>query len=487
MTMDIDLKDSNLNKGIEIRLNKNSVKKKQKPIKVPLTDDQRKKRKITILLLSITFIILLGIGFLIYKGYIFSKELGFRLDTNSLTSSQKTELKKDSSGRYTNILLVGIDTRETGNLLNTDTIILASYNYETHDVTMISIPRDFYVEVDKDVKWYVKINSIYGSSETKEEGTGIEALKRSVERLTNQEIQYYAMVDFKAFVEIVDAVGGVDINVENSFTDYMYPSGNGYKTVSFNAGPQTMDGATALIYSRSRRSSQNNEGTDFARARRQQKVIVALKEKLMSNNSLSNPKTAMSIISSIAGNIKVSEFTIKDIEAAFELLKDFDKNEGKVYSFVLDPSVGGYSLVERKNMESGAYAIGPKLGLGNYKDIIEFIQLVKQYPQLYSENARVMVYNTGLGFNEAKEIATEITEKFPYLNIRFAGTLHQNKQGIAIYSKNEGYTKTIEELSNIINADSKEKPEYITSNLNGEDVTILLGQPIELTEEQSEI
>ena len=95
--MDIDLKDSNLNKGIEIRLNKNSVKKKQKPIKVPLTDDQRKKRKITILLLSITFIILLGIGFLIYKGYIFSKELGFRLDTNSLTSSQKTELKKDSS------------------------------------------------------------------------------------------------------------------------------------------------------------------------------------------------------------------------------------------------------------------------------------------------------------------------------------------------------------------------------------------------------
>ena len=65
--MDIDLKDSNLNKGIEIHLNKNSVKKKQKPIKAPLTDDQRKKRKITILLLSITLIILLGIGFLIYK------------------------------------------------------------------------------------------------------------------------------------------------------------------------------------------------------------------------------------------------------------------------------------------------------------------------------------------------------------------------------------------------------------------------------------
>ncbi len=485
MTIDIDLKDSNLNKGIQIPLNENPVKKKQKPVKVPLTNDQRKKRnrRITTILLSITFIVLLGIGFLVYKGYIFSKELGFRLDTNSLISSQKTELKKDSSGRYTNILLVGIDTRESGGLLNTDTIILASYDYETHDVTMISVPRDFHVEIDKDVKWYVRINSIYASSEVKKEGTGIQALKRSVERLTDQEIQYYAMVDFKAFAEIVDAVGGVDINVENNFTDYMYPSGNGYKTVSFKAGPQTMDGATALIYSRSRHSAQNNEGTDFARARRQQKVIVALKEKLTSNDSLSNPKTVMSIISSIAGNIKVSEFTIKDIEAAFELLKDFDKNEGNVYSFVLDPSVGGYSLVETKSLESGAYAIGPKLGLGNYEDIIEFVQLAKQYPQLYSENAKIMVYNTGLGFNEAKEIATEITEKFPYLNITFAGTLYQNKQGTVIYSKDEDHTGTIKELNKILDADSKEKPEYITSNLNGEDVTILLGQPIELTEE----
>jgi LCP family protein required for cell wall assembly len=481
MTIDIDLKDSKLDDKIKIP--KSSRKKNITPLSTEEKIKRRKKR-VTLFLFSLSFFIILGIGFLVYKGYIFSKGIGFKFDPTSLISAQNKELKKDSSGQYTNMLLVGIDTRESGGLLNTDTIILASYDHTNHDITMLSIPRDFHVEVSKDTAWYVRINSIYASAEGKEKDSGMDALVGSVERLTGQDIQYYAMVDFRAFVEIIDAVGGIDVNVENSFTDYMYPKGLGYMTVTFKAGPQTMDGETALIYSRSRHAQQNNEGTDFARARRQQKVIIALKEKISTNASFSDPKTLMSIVSSIAGNIKVSEFTIKDIEAAFELSKKYDEAEGSVFSFVLDPSSGGGLIVDRKNMESGAYAIGPKLGFGKYDDIQEFISLIRKNPKLYSEDPKIVVYDTGLGFQKAKEQVEELKDEFPYLNITFAGTLFRDKEGIVIYPKEEEEKlESIKMLSEFFNTKLNEKPEYITSNLNGQDVTILLGKSIQLNEE----
>ena len=478
MTIDIDLKDSKLDRTTNI----SKPKKENKPIYISEEEKKRrKKKKVAIFLFTLSFFIVVGIGFLVYKGYIFSKEIGFKFDPGSLISTQKKELRKDSSGEYTNILLVGIDTRESGGLLNTDTIILASYDHTNHNITMISIPRDFHVEVSKDTAWYVRINSIYSSAEGREKGSGMEALVGSVERLTGQEIQYYAMVDFKAFVEIIDAVGGIDVNVENSFTDYMYPKGLNYMTVSFKAGPQTMDGETALIYSRSRHASQNNEGTDFARARRQQRVIIGLKEKIEQSESLSNPKTLMSIISSIAGNIKVSEFTIKDIEAAYELSKKYDEKGGNVFSFVLDPYSGGGLLVDRKNMESGAYAIGPKLGFGKYNNIQEYIDLIRENPQMYSENPKISVYDTGMGLRQARELTEELQENFPYLSITFSGTIFRDKDGIIIYPKEEGENQgTVDTFSKFLDTKLNEKPEYITSNLNGQDVTILVGKDIEL-------
>ncbi|MFA5633662.1 MAG: LCP family protein [Candidatus Dojkabacteria bacterium] len=473
MTIDIELKDNNLKK-IEPKRNR----EKKSP--------EHKKKRIKIIVVSISLLTLAILGFLAYKGYIFSQELGFIFTPNSIITGQKKELKKDSSKRFTTALLVGLDTRESGGLLNTDTIIMASYDYENDNIILLSIPRDFHVEIAEDVKWFARINSIYSSAEQKEEGSGIKALVKTVERVTGREIQYHAIVDFNAFTQIIDAVGGVDINVDNSFTDYMYPKGWEYQTVSFNAGPQTMDGETALIYSRSRHSSHNNEGTDFARARRQQKIIIALKDKLLSSESLTNPKTLMNIFASLSGNLRVSDFTITDIEASLKLAKKYEEKKGKTYSFVLDPSVGASLLVEKKHLESGAYAIGPKLGLGEYEDIQDFLKMITNNPQLYSENAKIMVYDTGRGYLKTKEEVDGLKEKYPYLNISFAGTLFNDKEETVIYQSNKEeneFSYTIKELQKIFNTSRTEKPEYISSNLNGEDVTILLGKSIDLTEE----
>lgn len=484
MTIDLELNDNNL-KNIQPK------KKRAKVAKIPVDTNspeykRKKKKRIKILAITFFFVIIAALGFLVYKGYIFSHELGFIFSPETLITRRDKELKKDSSGRFTNILFAGLDTRESGGLLNTDSIIIASYDYKNNNIILLSIPRDFHVEVGENANWFSRINSIYSSNEQKEEGTGMKELTKTVEKIIGEEIQYYAVVDFNAFTEIIDAVGGININVENSFTDYMYPKGVDYQTVSFKAGPQTMDGETALIYSRSRHSSHNNEGSDFSRAKRQQKVIIAIKDKLLSSDSLTNPKTLTGILASISGNLKISDFTITDIEAAFKLADKYEEEKGKTYSFVLDPSIGNWLLVEKKSLESGAYAIGPKAGLGKYENIQDFLKMVVDNPQLYAENAKIMVYDTGMGIQKAKEETDKLKEKYPYLNIIFAGTLFRDKDGVVIYENNEketNYSHTVKELSKCLSTKINEKPEFITSNLNGEDVTILLGNSTDLTKE----
>jgi hypothetical protein len=170
------------------------------------------------------------------------------------------------------------------------------------------------------------------------------------------------------------------------------------------------------------------------------------------------------------------------------LSKKYEEEGGRVFSFVLDPSVGNQSLVEKKNLESGAYAIGPVLGLGEYQDIREYVNLIMHSPEMYDENPRILVYDTGAGLQDTRTLVENLKEKFPYTNITFSGTLFSDKEEVVIYSQateeqEVNYPYTLSQLSKFLNPDLEEKPEYITSNLNGEDVTILVGKNLELKEE----
>jgi LCP family protein required for cell wall assembly len=415
-------------------------------------------------------------GYLVYKTYKAGKQIGFNLNPSDVISQELATLKKDSSGKYTNALILGVDTRETNNLLNTDTIILVSYNHETHDVIMMSIPRDFHVQINPEVYWFNRINSVYPTYEAKGEGKGLQRLQEIITEITGKEIQYHALINFKGFVELIDSLGGINVNVENSFTDYRFPTEPGYKTVSFEAGPQHMDGQTALEYARSRHSLDNNEGSDFARAKRQQKVIEAVIDKIISN-SLLDPQSVMSLFNVIQDNVKISEFTIKDIEAGLIELKKFQE-DGETYSFVLDPTAGAGKLVTSQNVvNTEAYAIGPVRGLGQYQDIQEYIEYVWNDPKLYEENPIIRVYDTGLGYTETREKHLKLTEQFPYLKIYYAGTLYNDKELTISYINNseKNYNHSLKTINEYIKPNSTQQPEYITTKLNGEDITILYG------------
>ncbi|HOR52715.1 MAG TPA: LCP family protein [Candidatus Pacearchaeota archaeon] len=478
MVLDLDLNSDNL---------KESVHQKPKPIAIEHTEETNKKpKKKNIALRLIIFLLLLAIvgfiGYFFWKTKKISKDIGFKFNPVEIITTKKPELKKDTNGKFTNILLIGVDSREGNFISNTDTLIVASYDYEAKNFSMISIPRDFHVEIDPKTKWYARINAVYASAESKKEGDGFNKLTKTVEDVTGLEIQYYAMVDFKAFVEIVDVLGGISVNVENSFVDYMYPSGLKYKTVKFTAGPQIMDGKTALEFSRSRHSRQNNEGTDYARARRQQKVIAAIQEKIVQSDTLKDPKAIMGIFSSLVNNIKVSEFTVTDIQAALNLLEDYKDENKSINSFVLEPSVGDKTLVERKNMPNGAFAIGPVEGLGQYTKIHEYIQVALKRPKLYSENPTIYVYDIGLGATNIKTNITEIKEEYPYISIIQSYTLFKDKEGIYVYSNEEKYPETISEFSKYLKTNNNTKPEFIKNGLAPTGVIILVGKTTQLEE-----
>ena len=203
-------------------------------------------------------------------------------------------------------------------------------------VAEISVPRDWYapLQLGNGKTAYGRINEAYsdgvGSADlSTDPGAGASVANPTLEHLLGIHIDHWIGLDFQAFQAAVDAVGGVDINVPDTFTDYQYPAGEcndlpgancNWETVHFNAGVQHMNGARALIFSRSRHSNDNGEGTDFARSRRQQLVVAALKQKVVSLGGLGS---LPDLLNSLGDNV-VTDLHVNDLEALYSLLKDVD-------------------------------------------------------------------------------------------------------------------------------------------------------------------
>lgn len=204
-------------------------------------------------------------------------------------------------GRYT-ILILGIDeiaNQREGSLL-TDTMILATIQ-ESGVVTLISLPRDLWIDSLK-----TKVNALYYYGETGEDSTGPQLVSTVVEDITGIKVDYYVLVSMETVKNTVDAVGGIPIDVPESFSDPLFPRSDIdtasvdlsalYETVSFSAGEHIFDGEMALKYIRSRHSTNTAEGNDMARTRRQQAVIGALVNAISSKRVLLDPTRAGALL-----------------------------------------------------------------------------------------------------------------------------------------------------------------------------------------------
>lgn len=221
----------------------------------------------------------------------------------------------------TNVLILGRggEGHEAPEL--TDTILFLSLDHDAKKITMISLPRDIWLP-----ELRTKLNSVYYWGNKKENNGGIILAKASVEEILGQHVHYAVVLDFNGFKEIIDILGGVEVDVETAFTDEKYPIPgreedlcNGdpeykcrYETVSFKIGRQLMNGETALKFSRSR-NAQGDEGTDFARQKRQQKIIKALEGRVFDKEIIMSPKTILKLKDAVLANL---ETDIKEDEVA---------------------------------------------------------------------------------------------------------------------------------------------------------------------------
>lgn len=229
-------------------------------------------------------------------GQRFKKETGLTAPTMVQLLFNGGAPLASSDGR-TNVLILGISGGTHPGADLTDTMLVMSIRQKDHRVTLISIPRDMWSEVLQD-----KVNSAYHYGEEREKGAGIPLAKASIDDVVGLPVHYGFVIDFSGFKTIIDLVGGIDVFVPSAFTDPDFPvegkendvcGGDPqfrcrYEPLHFDRGLEHMDGTRALQYVRSRHA-EDSEGSDFARSRRQQDVLVALQQKLLQPKLIFQP------------------------------------------------------------------------------------------------------------------------------------------------------------------------------------------------------
>lgn len=356
---------------------------------------RRPVRRRVLVAIVIFFVLLIGVGLIKVGQY-----LPVLWD---LIAKNDIQLKHASPDKTINMLLLGVGggTHDGPDL--TDTIIFASVDPNNKKVTLVSIPRDLW-----EPHLHAKINSAYTYAEEQQSGSGLDYTKKLVSNMLGQPIDYSVKLDFGGFVKAVDMAGGLDINVDHTFDDYQYPiegkeadscgltdetiaslsaqvaSGSAteneafpcrYEHLHFTQGPTHMDGVTALKYVRSRHAS-GKEGSDFARSKRQEKVINAFKEKIFSAGTLLNPVKVVNLLSvlkdSIKTDIKESEYDdfahlaekMKGAKISSAIIDTGDQSEDR-YGLLINPPMGP----EYGNQ----WVLSPRLGNGKYAEIQEYI------------------------------------------------------------------------------------------------------------------
>ncbi|HEX3099995.1 MAG TPA: LCP family protein, partial [Patescibacteria group bacterium] len=271
-----------------------------------------------------------------------------------LISSQTggSKLDGESDGQI-NVLLLGIGGPGHDGPYLSDTIIVAQIRPKEKKATMISIPRDYLVNT-KDLGQR-KINAVFAESyaKNKDWDEAGKTTREVVGKITGLNIPYFAVIDFKGFEKTIDLLDGVDVQIDRTFTDYTFPnSAEGFlPPVTFKEGPEHMNGERALIYARSRHAA-GEEGTDYARGVRQQKIINAAKKKVIALNLVADAGKINQLFT-VIGDSFHTNMSPGQMIRAYNLTKDF--GDDQTVSLSLDPSGG--LICPQTLEESGAFVL----------------------------------------------------------------------------------------------------------------------------------
>lgn len=379
-------------------------------------------------------------------------------------------LNKEGDGRV-NVLLAGVGGPGHPGPYLTDTIIVASVDTTNNKVDMLSIPRDWWVQQDGGLG-PTKINAIFpnsmqrSSSKNKAGKTkdGLKALDQVVSRIIGTSIHYNVLVNFKAFRDSVNAVGGVTFNVPETLYDPTVAWENNWNPVIAKKGSQTFNGARALLYARSRETS-----SDFARAQRQRQLLVALKDKVLSLGTYSNPVRISNLLNSFGNNI-YTDFDLTSVKCLYKQMAKIDSSNIKSLDLVTPP----HNLLTTGSI-SGLSTVFPRAGLFEYKAIWDFVHNALKDGLIAKENANVIVLNgTNVAGLATKQAA--ILKSYGYNVVTTGDPPSRNYQKTVIVDLTKVAKKyTLNYLEKRYKVKSVNKLPDDAINSGGADFVIILG------------
>lgn len=330
---------------------------------------------------------------LVSAGYIFGQALLSAQQTfGGGAATIEENIRRD--GRI-NVLLIGRGgaTNEAPDL--TDTLILASLDPVNNQAALVSIPRDLYIRPAAH-GGFTKINAVYANAKNaaREEGSdneraqqiGLQAIQRAVSDFTGVDVNYYVMVDFEAFKRAVDAVGGVDVNVppELAVVETMRIDGRTYR-LNVPAGQQRFDGFRALAFARSRLTSPQG---DFTRSERQKLILKALGDKVLDAGTFANPVRVTRLVDALGDHVRTNLSGLAELARLYEIGRAIGGERVRSISLAEPPN----RLVETDNI-GGLSVVVPTAGLGQHREIQEFLGQQLRDGFLARENAGILVLN----------------------------------------------------------------------------------------------
>jgi LCP family protein required for cell wall assembly len=342
--------------------------------------------------------------------------------------AQGTIAYKLKHGQQVSILLLGRGGYENDAPYLTDSIMAVTIDPASNRVMLVSIPRDLVVNMNLQSNpariWTNKINAAYevplisiiccvADQYQGRNGPGL-AAEHEVGKVTGITFDRYIAVDFVAFRDMVNALGGVDICLTTNLDDYSYPDySNGFMPIHFKAGCQHLTGEQALEVARSRHAEQPEQQSDFGRAKRQQDIMQAIKKKATTVNGFSK---APQLLDALQKNIN-TDMSLSDMKAIYDWGKNLPDSSIIRVALTAPSPLGNGNFLDSFNcgMGSGVSQLCPDDP--SYGMIHKYLGSLFVDPKILAEKAAVQIVNGSTNFSD---LSTRVTTALDPLGFQLA-------------------------------------------------------------------
>lgn len=379
------------------------------PYRNPHFDQTKKTRKKffkrkTVRAALVVLLLFLGVGgFLGIKGLdTLNKVFHGNVISDVTAAFSSTPLKGESTGRV-NILLAGDSSDDPGHggAQLTDSILLLSIDTQNHTAFLLSIPRDLWVYVPG-LSSYQKINAandVTNFSAASYPSGGMGQLQQIIQTDLGIPIDYYGLMDYGAFQDSVNAVGGVTITIQSPDPRGLYDP---YTNLKLQNGPVTLDGQQALNLARARGDGPGSYGfpdSDFDRTEHQRQLFIAVAAKAKTLGVLANPVKISDLFSALGNNFQ-TDLSLQNVLRLIQITKGINLSSIQSYAFssTISSTVPNPILKNYTDPASGEEALIPSDGIGDYGQLQQYYQqltsnnpIVKEAPNVVMLNASQVV------------------------------------------------------------------------------------------------